>query len=162
LEPSEERMVTRHGFIRLGAILGLGPVAASALAACGGGGSSAENAGGEAADLQKKLDDASKEAEKASGPVQVPAPASAGTKHVKVVVSSNIPADVSITDDNFDWVQQSEITGDKTYEHDIASDSGLLAEASNLDQEGQIYVGVYENGKLVAEDSDPQYAQVAY
>lgn len=49
MEPSEERMVTRHGFIRLGAILGLGPVAASALAACGGGGSSAENAGGEAA-----------------------------------------------------------------------------------------------------------------
>ena len=49
MEPLEERRVTRRGFIRLGAILGLGPVAASALAACGGGGSSAENGGGEAA-----------------------------------------------------------------------------------------------------------------
>ena len=45
----EEGIVTRRGFIRLGALLGLGPVAASALAACGGGGSSAENEGGEAA-----------------------------------------------------------------------------------------------------------------
>ena len=49
MEPLEERRVTRRGFIRLGAILGLGPVAASALAACGDGGSSAENGGGEAA-----------------------------------------------------------------------------------------------------------------
>ncbi len=49
LEPLEERRVTRRGFIRLSAILGLGPVAGSALAACGGGGSSAENEGGEAA-----------------------------------------------------------------------------------------------------------------
>ncbi len=49
MEPLEERRVTRRGFIRLGAILGLGPVAASVLAACGGGGSSAENEGGEAA-----------------------------------------------------------------------------------------------------------------
>ena len=49
LEPLEEGTVTRRGFIRLGAILGLGPVAASALAACGGGGGSAENEGGEAA-----------------------------------------------------------------------------------------------------------------
>ncbi len=49
LEPLQKRRVTRRGFIRLGAVLGLGPVAASALAACGGGGSSAENEGGEAA-----------------------------------------------------------------------------------------------------------------
>ena len=47
--PLEEGTVTRRGFIRLGAMLGLGPVGASALAACGGGGSSAENEGGEAA-----------------------------------------------------------------------------------------------------------------
>ena len=49
MEPLEKRRVTRRGFIRLGAILGLGPVAASVLAACGGGESSAENEGGEAA-----------------------------------------------------------------------------------------------------------------
>ena len=49
MEPLEERRVTRRGFIRLGALLGLGPVAASVLTACGGGGSSAENEGGEAA-----------------------------------------------------------------------------------------------------------------
>ena len=45
----EERRVTRRGFIRLGALLGLGPAAASALAACGGGRSSTWNEGGEAA-----------------------------------------------------------------------------------------------------------------
>ncbi len=49
LEPSEEGRLTRRRFIHLGAVLGLGPVAASVLAACGGGGSSAENEGGEAA-----------------------------------------------------------------------------------------------------------------
>jgi Rieske Fe-S protein len=48
LEPLEERRVNRRGFIRLGAILGLGPVAASILTACGGGESSAENGGGKA------------------------------------------------------------------------------------------------------------------
>jgi nitrite reductase/ring-hydroxylating ferredoxin subunit len=48
LEPLEERIVTRSGFIRLGAILGLGPLTASALAACGSG-NSGENDGGEAA-----------------------------------------------------------------------------------------------------------------
>ena len=46
--PLEEGTVTRRGFIRLGALLGLGPVGASALAACGDGASSAENEGGEA------------------------------------------------------------------------------------------------------------------
>ena len=45
----EERRVTRRGFIRLGALLGLGLAAASALAACGGGRSSTWNEGGEAA-----------------------------------------------------------------------------------------------------------------
>ena len=88
--------------------------------------------------------------------------AAPGTKHVKVVVSSNIPVDVSISDDNFEWVQQGEITGNRTYEHDLSEDSGLTVSASNFDQSGQVYVGVYEDGKLVAEDSDPQYAQVLY
>lgn len=59
------------------------------------------------------------------------------------------------------WVSE-EITGQQTFEGDIPENSGLLAEASNLDQSGQLYVGVYENGELVAEDSDAQYAQIMY
>ena len=88
--------------------------------------------------------------------------AAPGTKHVKVVVSSNIPVDVSISDDNFEWVRQGEMTGNRTYENDISEDSGLNVSASNFDRSGQVYVGVYEDGKLVAEDSDPQYARVFY
>ena len=38
----------------------------------------------------------------------------AGTKHIKVVISSNVPVDVYISDDNLDWLQQEEITGTKT------------------------------------------------
>ena len=99
---------------------------------------------------------------KSENNAQAAAPAAPGTKHVKVVVSSNIPVDVSISDDNFEWVQQGELTGNRTYEHDLSEDSGLTVSASNFDQSGQVYVGVYEDGKLVAEDSDPQYAQVLY
>ena len=108
----------------------------------------------ENADLKSQVEDL-----KSENNAQAAAP---GTKHVKVVVSSNIPVDVSISDDNFEWVRQGEITGNRTYEHDISDDSGLNVSASNFDQSGQVYVGVYEDGKLVAEDSDPQYARVFY
>ena len=47
--PLEEGSVTRRRFIRLGAMLGLGPLVASALAACGGGSSAENQGGGEAA-----------------------------------------------------------------------------------------------------------------
>jgi cell division protein FtsB len=108
----------------------------------------------ENADLKAKVEDL-----KSENNAQAAAP---GTKHVKVVVSSNIPVDVSISDDDFEWVQQGEISGNRTYEHDISEDSGLTVSASNFDQSGQVYVGVYEDGQLVAEDSDPQYARVRY
>ncbi len=67
-----------------------------------------------------------------------------------------------IWDDNFDANVSEEITGEQTWEFDIAQNSGLLTEASNLDQTGSIYIAVYEDGKLVAEDTDPQYAQINY
>jgi len=112
-------------------------------------------------DLQAQIDELEDNQLQAQGPIQQQ-PSGTGTKHVTVKVSSNIPVDVLIWDDNFDADISEEITGKQTYEFDIAKNSGLLAEASNLDQAGNIYVGVYEDGQLVAEDRDPQYAQISY
>jgi sugar-specific transcriptional regulator TrmB len=87
----------------------------------------------------------------------------AGLKHVKVVVSSDVPVDVSIVDDNFDWSLSEEITGTKTYENDIASDSGLLVDAMNSEMSGNVSIEVYENGQLKTQDTDSSgYAQVMY
>jgi hypothetical protein len=87
----------------------------------------------------------------------------AGLKHVKVVVSSDVPVDVSIADDNLDWMLSEEITGTKTYENDIASDSGLLVDAMNSEMSGNVSIEVYENGQLKTQDTDSSgYAQVMY
>jgi sugar-specific transcriptional regulator TrmB len=87
----------------------------------------------------------------------------AGLKHVKVVVSSDVPVDVSIMDDNFEWSLSEEITGTKTYENDIASDSGLLVDAMNSEMSGNVTIEVYENGQLKTQDTDSSgYAQVMY
>ncbi len=87
----------------------------------------------------------------------------AGLKHVKVVVSSDVPVDVSIMDDNFDWSLSEEITGTKTYENDIASDSGLLVDAMGAEMSGNVSIEVYENGQLKTQDTDSSgYAQVMY
>lgn len=87
----------------------------------------------------------------------------AGTKHVEVVVSSDVPVDVSITDDNFDVSIAEEITGTKTYEFDIAADSGLMVSAINMDMRGNVSIEVYENGQLKTQDTDSSgYAQVMY
>jgi hypothetical protein len=87
----------------------------------------------------------------------------AGTKHIKVVISSNVPVDVYISDDNFDWLQQEEITGTKTYEHDIATNSGLTVSASNSNLRGNVSIEVYENGTLKSQDSDSTgLAQIVY
>ena len=87
----------------------------------------------------------------------------AGLKHVKVVVSADVPVDVSIVDDTFDWSISEEITGTKTYENDIASDSGLLVGAMNSEMSGNVTIEVYENGQLKTQDTDSSgYAQVMY
>ncbi len=71
--------------------------------------------------------------------------------------------DVSITDDNFDVSIAEEITGTKTYEFDIAADSGLLVSAMNADLKGNVSIEVYENGQLKTQDTDSSgYAQVMY
>jgi TolA-binding protein len=133
----------------------------------------------ENADLQSRVDDleadnsslknqlenaeaqASNQNQQAAAPQQQAAQPS-GTKHVRVEVSCDIPCDVMIMDDNFEFDIAEEITGTETFEADIKANSGLLAAASNLNQSGNLYVAVYENGELVAEDSDSQYAQVMY
>jgi len=87
----------------------------------------------------------------------------AGTKHIKVVIRSNVPVDVYISDDKFDWLQQEEITGTKTYEHDIAKGSGLTVSATNPNLRGRVSIEVYENGSLKSQDTDSTgLAQVIY
>jgi hypothetical protein len=52
------------------------------------------------------------------------------TKHVKIVITSNKPADVSINGDSLDWFITEEIVGTETYEKDIAANSGLSVSAA--------------------------------
>ncbi len=62
-----------------------------------------------------------------------------------------------------DWMLSEEISGTKTYENDIASDSGLLLDAVNLEMTGNVSIAVYENGQLKTQDTDSSgYAQVMY
>ncbi|MDQ3864928.1 MAG: hypothetical protein M3317_15785, partial [Actinomycetota bacterium] len=83
------------------------------------------------------------------------ASANANAKHVKVVVSSSKPADVSISDDSLDWFLNEQIIGTETYERDIAKNSGLSVTATTDAYNAQTSIQVYENGSLVAQDSDP-------
>lgn len=110
--------------------------------------------------------ESSPSAESASPEPESASPASeesAGTKQVRVVVTSDVPVDVSIIDDNFDVSISEEISGSKTYEFDIAADSGLLVDAVNLDMSGNVSIVVYENGVQKTQDSDSSgYAQVMY
>ena len=88
---------------------------------------------------------------------------SSSTKLVKVVVSSDVPVNASIIDDNFDVSIGEEITGSKTYEFDIAVDSGLLVGAINTDMRGNVIIEVYANGQLKTQDTDSSgYAQISY
>ena len=90
-------------------------------------------------------------------------PPASGTIHIKVVISSDVPVDVFISDDNFDWLQQEEVTGTKTYEHDIAENSGLTVSATNSNLRGNVSIEVYENGTLKSQDTDSTgLAQIIY
>jgi hypothetical protein len=80
--------------------------------------------------------------------------ANANTKHVKIVISSNKPADVSIYDDSFNWAVNEEIVGTKTYERDIPENSGLSVTAITAAFNAQTTIQVYEDGSLVTQDSD--------
>jgi hypothetical protein len=83
------------------------------------------------------------------------ASATGDSKHVKIVITSNKPADVSINDDSLNWFVTEEITGTETYEKDIAANSGLSVSATTNAYHAQTTIEVYENGELVAQDSDP-------
>ena len=85
------------------------------------------------------------------------------TKHVEIVITSNKPADVSISDDRLDWFITEEIVGPETYERDIGANSGLSVSATTDAYRAQTTIEVYENGELVAQDSDPNgFAVVNY
>lgn len=91
-------------------------------------------------------------------------PEDANIKQVTVEISSDVPVDVSIYDDNLDVDIVEEITGTETYEFDIAADSGLSVSAMSEDMmSGNISIAVYENGQLVSQDTSSEgYAQVTY
>ena len=80
--------------------------------------------------------------------------ANANTKHVKIIITSNKPADVSIYDDSFNWEVNEEIVGTATYERDVRENSGLSASAITDAWHAQTTIRVYEDGSLVAQDSD--------
>jgi hypothetical protein len=85
------------------------------------------------------------------------------TKHVEVVVSADTPVDVSISDDNFKVNIGEEVSGTKSYEFDIAADSGLLVDAMTMKSHANVSIGVYEDGELVHQDTDSSgWAQVSY
>ena len=90
----------------------------------------------------------------ASASASPSANANANTKHVKIVISSNKPADVSISDDSLNWFVNEEIVGTKTYEWDIPENSGLSVMAITEAYNAQTTIEVYEDGTLVAQDSD--------
>lgn len=91
------------------------------------------------------------------------ASATGDTKHIKIVITSNKPADVSINDDSLNWFVTEEIAGTETYEKDIAVNSGLSVSATTNAYHAQTTIEVYENGELVAQDSDPNgFAMVNY
>jgi|SRR5215210_127492 len=88
------------------------------------------------------------------------ASATGNTKHVRIVITSSKPADVSINDDSLNWFITEEITGTETYEKDIAANSGLSVSATTNAYHAQTTIEVYENGELVAQDSDPNGSAV--
>lgn len=91
------------------------------------------------------------------------ATANGDTKHVKIVITSNKPADVSISDDSMNWFITEEIVVTETYERDIATNSGLSVSATTDAYHAQTTIEVYENGELVAQDTDPNgFAMVNY
>jgi hypothetical protein len=99
----------------------------------------------------------------ASASADSEANAGADTKHVKVVISSDKPADVSINDDSLNWFINEEIVGTKTYERDIRENSGLSVSATTQAYRAQTTIEVYEDGALVTQDSDPNgFAMVNY
>ncbi len=89
--------------------------------------------------------------------------ANANTKHVKIIITSNKPADVSIYDDSFTWAVNEEIVGTETYERDIPENSGLSVTAITAALRAETSIEVYEDGSLVAQDTDSHgYALVTY
>ena len=99
----------------------------------------------------------------ASASAEPEANAGADTKHVKVVITSNKPADISINDDSLNWFVNEEIVGTETYERDIRENSGLSVSATTQAYRAQTTIEVYEDGTLVTQDTDPNgFAMVNY
>lgn len=113
-------------------------------------------------DLVDQVEELESQASQQSQDAQEDEAASPNSKHIEVVISSDIPVDVMIMSDDLQANAQETITGEKVWEWDVSKDSGLLASASNFDQSGSVSIQVFEDGELVAESMDSSYAQVIY
>jgi hypothetical protein len=80
--------------------------------------------------------------------------ANADTRHIEIIVTSSKPADVSIYDDSFTWALNEEIVGTETFERDIPENSGLSVTAITAAYRAETSIEVYEDGSLVARDTD--------
>jgi hypothetical protein len=80
--------------------------------------------------------------------------ANANTKHIEIVITTNKPADLSIDDDSFTWAVNEEIVGTETYERGIPENSGLSVTAITAAFRAETSIEVYEDGSLVARDTD--------
>jgi hypothetical protein len=61
---------------------------------------------------------------------------------------------VSIYDDSFTWAVNEEIVGTETFERDIPENSGLSDTAITAAYRAETSIEVYEDGSLVARDTD--------
>ena len=99
----------------------------------------------------------------ASASSSASAPANGNTKHIEIVITSDKPADVSISDDSLNWFINEEIVGTETYERYIAANSGLSVSATTEAYQAQTTIEVYENGELVSQDTSSNgFAMVNY
>jgi hypothetical protein len=99
----------------------------------------------------------------ASDSASTSASANGNTKHIEIIITSNKPADVSISDDSFNWFINEEIVGTETYERDISVNSGLSVSATTEAYQAQTTIEVYENGELVSQDTSSNgFAMVNY
>jgi hypothetical protein len=88
----------------------------------------------------------------------------ADEKQMRVVVKTADAVDVDISDDNLEYWRTEQISGKKTYEFTLPKESGvsIMVNDADLDMNNDIYVGVYEDGKLVSEDSDSSLVNINY
>ena len=81
-----------------------------------------------------------------------------------MVVASNRPADYSATDARFKVNDAMQVEGERTFTYGLPRNDGLSIDLTTVGMHGSVSIEVYEDGKLIAQDSDERtgWAQVYY